>query len=179
MQMRVRAKEAKRKSLEVGTDKFPSKKRCDREERIAEVQLKAYWKCFLLPTCGKQAEDIPVDDASEDELIEDGCQETSRDQRTGNYDGPEQDLIAEVADVPQRMTLPNHLKSNLQNGEKLLPASTNARQELLRTPQASIADKTEADAKRRKLDPMNSGAGIDLKTINWEVEHAKKKRSHA
>ena len=29
--------------------------------------------------------------------------------------------------------------------------------------------------KRRKLDPMNLGAGIDLKAINGEVEHAKGK----
>ena len=45
----------------------------------------------------------------------------------------------------------------------------------MKTLQASIADKSEADAKRRKLDPKNLGAGIDLKAINGEVEHAKGK----
>ena len=150
---------------------------------MAEVQLKAYWKCFPLPTCGKQAEDIPVDDASEDELIENGWQETSCDQRTGNHDDPEQELIAEVTDMimqpnerrkPQRMTLQDQLKSNPQNGKKQLPASTNARQELVKTLQASIDDKAEADAKRRKLNPTNSGAGGDQKAIDWEVEPANK-----
>ena len=94
--MRVRAKEAKRKSLEAETAQMLDKKRCDREERIAEVQLKPYWKCFPLPTCGKQAEDVPVDDASEDELNEDGCRETGCDQRTGNHEDPDQELIVEA-----------------------------------------------------------------------------------
>ena len=41
--------------------------------------------------------------------------------------------------------------------------------------QASIVAKAEAEATRRKLDPLNSGAGTDLKAINGEVEHAKGK----
>ena len=45
----------------------------------------------------------------------------------------------------------------------------------MKTLQASIAAKAEADAKRRKLDPLNLGAGIDFKAINGEVEHAKGK----
>ena len=133
MQMRVRAKEAKRKNLEVETAQMPSKKRCDREERIAEVQLKVYWKCFPLPTCGKQAEDIPVEALSEDELIEDGCQGTSCDQRTGNHDESDQELIVEAAEVPQRMTLPDPLRSNPLNGGTLRPANNNASQVLLKT----------------------------------------------
>ena len=73
------------------------------------------------------------------------------------------------------MSLPDQLKSNPQNGKKLLPASTNARQEFLKTLQASIVDKTEADAERRKLYPTSSGAGLDQKAINWEVEHDREK----
>ena len=70
MQMRVREKEAKRKSHEAETVQMPSKKRCDREERIAEVQLNTYWKWFPLPSREKQAEDVPVEDDSDDELVE-------------------------------------------------------------------------------------------------------------
>ena len=43
----------------------------------------------------------------------------------------------------------------------------------MKTLQASIVDKTEADAQRRKLNPTNSGAGVDQKAINWEVELAR------
>ena len=45
---------------------------------------------------------------------------------------------------------------------------------LLKTLHASIADKTEADAERRKLDPTSSRAGKDLKAINRDVDHANK-----
>ena len=53
MQMRVREKEAKRKNIEM--ESMVKKKRCDREERIAEVQLKAYWELYPLHLDGKQA----------------------------------------------------------------------------------------------------------------------------
>ena len=46
MQLRVRQKEAKRKDDEAVDD--ANKKRCEREERMAEVQLKAYWTCYSL-----------------------------------------------------------------------------------------------------------------------------------
>ena len=64
------------------------------------------------------------------------------------------------------------IKDRLQDGRKQLPASTNARQDLVKTLQASIYDKAEAEAKRRKLNPTNSGAGADQKAINREVELA-------
>ena len=41
MHMRVRLKEAKRNKME--DENEARKKRCDREERIAKVQIKAYW----------------------------------------------------------------------------------------------------------------------------------------
>ena len=46
MQMGVREKEAKRKSMDA--DSVSRKKKCDREERIAGVQLKAYWELYPL-----------------------------------------------------------------------------------------------------------------------------------
>ena len=47
MQLRGRLKEAKRKEEEA--ENTVNKKRCDREERRAEVQLRAYWESFPLP----------------------------------------------------------------------------------------------------------------------------------
>ena len=47
---RVRDKQAKRKAEEDPTMPKPSKAVCEREERIAEVQLKTFWACFPLIT---------------------------------------------------------------------------------------------------------------------------------
>ena len=47
MQLRIKLKEAKRKDEEVQQD--ANKRRCEREERRAEVQLRAYWETFPLP----------------------------------------------------------------------------------------------------------------------------------
>ena len=44
MQIRIREKEAKRKNIDAVNT--ANKKRCEREERIAIVQLKAYWDLF-------------------------------------------------------------------------------------------------------------------------------------
>ena len=51
---RVRAKEAKMKAENVEKEQGPTKVRCEREERIAVVQLKAYWDCFPLPAIRTQ-----------------------------------------------------------------------------------------------------------------------------
>jgi hypothetical protein len=45
---RVRDKQAKRKAEEDLIGHKPSKAACEQEERIAEVQLKAFWTCFPL-----------------------------------------------------------------------------------------------------------------------------------
>ena len=45
---RVRERQNKRKAEEADDDLKPSKLVCEREERIAKVQLKAYWECFPL-----------------------------------------------------------------------------------------------------------------------------------
>jgi len=47
MQVRIKQKEAKRKNEEAQLD--VNKKRCEREERRAENQLRAYWETFPLP----------------------------------------------------------------------------------------------------------------------------------
>ena len=118
MQIRIKAKEAKRKIQEAETAQLPNKKRCDREERIAEVQLKAYWKCYPLPTCGKQPEDIPLEDTSEDELIEIECDEARSKLGKGNIDESDQELIPDAAEAPQSTTLPDQKSKGLQNGKK-------------------------------------------------------------
>ena len=62
---RVRDKQAKRKAEEEASTHKPSKAACDREERIAEVQLKAYCACFPLDTstadeeCSGDARNLP------------------------------------------------------------------------------------------------------------------------
>ena len=62
---RVRDKQANRKAEEEASTHKPSKAACDREERIAEVQLKAYWACFPLHTstadveCSSGARNLP------------------------------------------------------------------------------------------------------------------------
>ena len=70
LQMRVKGKEAKRKAEEDETAQRPTKVQCEREERMAKVQLKAFWTCFPLPDNEKQPEDVPVEDDSEDEFME-------------------------------------------------------------------------------------------------------------
>ena len=62
---RVRDKEALRKAEEEASTHKPSKAACDREERIAEIQLRAYWACFPLDTstadeeCSGDAKNLP------------------------------------------------------------------------------------------------------------------------
>ena len=51
---RIRDEQAKRKAEEDAIAQRPNKSVCEREERMANVQLKAYWACFPLtpsPTC--------------------------------------------------------------------------------------------------------------------------------
>ena len=69
MQTRVRHKEAKRKKMEAESE--ASKKRCDREERIAKVQIEAYWDLYPLPLSIEEAKSTPAPDSEDDELIED------------------------------------------------------------------------------------------------------------
>ena len=45
---RVRARCDKRKAEEAEENPKPSKQACEREERIATIQLKAYWQCYPL-----------------------------------------------------------------------------------------------------------------------------------
>ena len=69
MQTRVRLKEAKRKKMEAESE--ARKKKCGREERIAKVQIEAYWDLYPLPVCIEEAKCTPVPDSEDDELIED------------------------------------------------------------------------------------------------------------
>ena len=48
---RIRQKQTKRKAEEEPIGPKPSKAACESEERIAQVQLKAYWSCFRLTPC--------------------------------------------------------------------------------------------------------------------------------
>lgn len=46
--LRVRSDEAKRKAEQNEIAQRPNKTKCEREERMAEVQLKAFWTCYPL-----------------------------------------------------------------------------------------------------------------------------------
>ena len=77
---RVRGKQAKRKAEEDEVAQRPNKAACEREERMASVQLKAYWACYPLqpiPPCngssggganrtGQAKEDAPKKQGSVD-----------------------------------------------------------------------------------------------------------------
>ena len=160
-------------------DSVSSKKRCDREERIAEVQLKAYWELYPLPTCERQAEHTPAPDSDDDELIEDRRQYIEDAHETGNHSESEQELIDEVQSNIQQHAIADHLRSSIKKESCTRLAANNARQKLLKTLHSSIDFKAEAEAKRRKLDPSNSRAGEDLKAINRDVERATVDHTHA
>ena len=51
-------------------------------------------------------------------------------------------------------------------------AASSARRDPFKTLHSSIEDKTEPDAKRRKLDPANSRAGTNPEVINRDIEPA-------
>ena len=116
-----------------------------REERIALVQLKAYWDCYPLQTGKEQLRETRNAESSEDELIEDNGQEQLSRSRSGPSNDTNQELI--VANVT-----PN-------------------RRRYLEELRECIKCKGEATReKRRKLDPTNSGEGPSA--INGNVEHA-------
>jgi len=145
MLKRVRAKEAKRKAENEADEQNPIKKRCQRGERIALVQLKAYWDCYPRQTGKEQLRKTRDAESSEDELIEDNGQEQTRIMRTGPSSESSQELI--VANiVPSRRRYLEELKE-------------------------CIKGKREAtQEKRRKLDPPNSREHPSA--INGKVEHA-------
>ena len=83
---------------------------CDRDERIADIQLKAYWECYPLTTFGKQPEDTPLEDTSEDELIETESEHSRGKLKTGNHDDSDQELIPEVFETPNVTTPLDHME---------------------------------------------------------------------
>ena len=129
---RVRTKEPKRsRKWSWGTNS--NKKRCQREERIAIVQPKAYWDCFPLQTGKEQLRKTRDAESSEDELIEDNDQEQTSRSRSGPSNDSSQELIA--ANVT-----PNR-RRYLEEVRECIKCEREATQE-----------------KGRKLDPTNSGA---------------------
>ena len=97
LQKRLREKEAKRKAEEDEVAQRPTKAQCEREERMAKVQIKAFWACYPLPDNEKQVEDKPVEDDSEEELMESMWQDLHCNQDPNWDKGSEQELIADAA----------------------------------------------------------------------------------
>ena len=97
MLKRVRAKEAKRKAENDEREQGPTKVCCEREERIAVVQLKAYWDC--VPLLANETQPGRTQDAenSEEELIEDDGQERWSNWKPGSSDDSNQELVVDKA----------------------------------------------------------------------------------
>ena len=112
MQMRVREKEAKRKNIDA--ESLSKKKKCDREERIAGVQLKAYWELYPLRTGERQAEHLPLPESDDDELIEDRSQCIGNANEMGSRSESEQELIDEVQCNIHQNVIADHLRSSIR-----------------------------------------------------------------
>ena len=181
LQMRVRAKEAKRKAEEGETAQRPTKVQCEREERMAKVQLKAFWTCFPLPDSERQAEDVPVEDQSEEELMESMWQDLHCNNDPKWDKGSDQELIVDEAGqhpqqeqtpMPQRRPQQHQQNCDLQIRLKQFDKyTTGTRHEFIKDLKISMSEKGEAGAKRRKLVPTISGR--DQRTLNGDVEPAK------
>ena len=170
MLKRVRGKEAKRKAENDENEQRPTKLQCEREERIAVLQLKAYWDCFALPAKETQAGQARADENSEEELIDDDGQDLWSNLKPGPCDDPNQELVADKAEAKQ-----SH-RTNGDGGGKAKQTANKANPER-RQYLAEFRDliKVEGKAtweKRRKLDPSNSGESPSA--LNGKVEHASK-----
>ena len=157
MLLRIREKEAKRKTLDV--ESTAKKKRCEREERITLVQLKAYWDTFPLPLQVDEAAEIPAPSSDDDELLEEPPSKLCVSWKPGTSQN-DHEIIVE----PERRDDKSYSRI----------AANCARRDLVKALHISIEDKTETDAKKRKLDPQNSRVGTDPSDINREVDHALK-----
>jgi len=119
MLKRVREKDAKRKAAINEEEQRPTKLRCEREERIAVVQLKAYWECFPLPVKQTRAGDAHADETSEDELIEDSGQDSWCNSEPGPIRGSDQELIiAKAKRSTQREQETAHLQRSSDKEEE-------------------------------------------------------------
>ena len=118
MLKRVRAKEVKRKNENDAEEQGPTKVRCEREERIAVVQLKAYWDCFPFLANDAQPGRTQDIESSEEELIEDDGQERRSYSKPGSSDDHNQELIEHKVEAEQKLTrrIPIDV-STLQNSE--------------------------------------------------------------
>ena len=101
--------------------------------------------------------ELGSDDRSEQELVAVKTEQShERELRTPQLKPQQPQRISDTSGVPKR--LPKEAKDT--------------RQERIKDLKNRIVEKGESDAKRRKLDPTNSGK--DLSAINREVEPAKK-----
>lgn len=235
MQIRVRGKEAKRKNIDAVNT--ANKKRCEREERIAIAQLKAYWDLFPEADKEERAKNTPAPETDDDELIEDtrcgkveklrparlrtlgqpngnggqyddvmsdvcnpqGIRSPRRDQIKDSWGCPAPccvfpgavvflDLAQQFAGYPATLNCQTNPPEGSEfNDQELIEEvatyhdksytrmmARNARLELRKTLQASIEDKQEAEAKKRKLDPPNSRDVTDPSAINRDVDQTQK-----
>ena len=99
MLIRVRAKAVNRKAQFEQEEN--ARRRCQREGRIATLQLKNYWDCYPLPTVGDQLKSKQDAESSEDELIEDDGHGMASTTNTGPCVDPRAELICANA-VPDR-----------------------------------------------------------------------------
>ena len=131
MQTRVRQKEAKRKEMEA--ESMARKKRCDREERIAKVQIDAYWDLYPLPLSIEEAKSTAAPDSEDDELIEDQNHETKADLGTEKLNESEQELVDDDNLGNRCGNKAPCMRSSIRHERCTRMAASNARRALLET----------------------------------------------
>ena len=116
---------------------------------------------FPLPDNERKAKNFPGEDESEEELIESILQDKSCCQKPGSEDGSEQELIEDATGHSEQcestrkcqreMKPKQQTDSSPRNQRQLTTCTKDARQELVENLKASIAEKSEAEAKKRKM----------------------------
>ena len=176
MLKRVKEKEAKRKAEHDEYEQRPTELQCEQEERIAVDQLKAYWKCFPLPTEETQDGQTRAEETSEEELIEDVWQDHWSSLGLGPSDDTNQELVIDKAEHShQRVPEPDRLRRTnggiRVNAKQVATKANNERRNYLAELRDRIKLEGEAvEAKRRTLDPLNSGDSPGA--LNGKVEPA-------
>ena len=125
-----------------------------------------------------QTENTQAADSEDNDLFEAPCHSTTLRNRIRTKRNADQELVEDDncgdhwdtdANCPLRY-VPRRKCSRTE--------SSNDRQEYLNNLLTSIAEKTDADAKRMKLDPQNSWEGDDPIAVNGDVDLATKDLMH-
>ena len=155
---------------------------CERKERVAVVQLKAYSDCFPLPAEETQDGQTQAEETSEEELIEAVGQDHWCNLEPGSSDDPNQELVVDKAEhsYQREPETAQHRRTNggiRVNAKQVATKANVERRNYLAELRDRIKEECEAaEAKKRKLVPLNSGKSPGA--LNGEVEPANKDLVH-